>query len=292
MCYCAVMSKPDKRSLPATMQQALRSQAIALVREGMPQTQVMRVLGISRSALAKWLRLWRTEGEDALSPKRRGRPLGTGTLSDAAVRSTHDALCNHVPEEFGLSSRLWSIHAVRDLLMISKDLPPVTPVTVSSWMRQWGFQGPEPGAKAMDGYDDAISESTLWYLQEYPEIRRQARKDKSRILLFDEKTLSDACGDKRSPRFVLCAVDGRGTLYFMVAHYPVTAAKRIGFMERLILEIQRPIVLLLNSHPNHKNGPIHKWQRERADSISLVHIPIFNLRYLPRECWPFRNTEQ
>ena len=58
-------------------------------------------------------------------------------------------------------------------------------------------------------------------------------------------------------------------------------------MERLVLDIGRPSVLLLDSHPNHRNGRIRKWQRDNADRIRLAYIPIDNLYNLPAECRPF-----
>jgi hypothetical protein len=68
---------------------------------------------------------------------------------------------------------------------------------------------------------------------------------------------------------MLSAVDGRGKLRFAVYPFPVTAEKRIDFLERLLTETGRPIFLLLDSHSNHNNGAIHAWQRINADRITL-----------------------
>ncbi len=284
------MRRIDARKLNGTELQSLRRKAIALACEGKLHQEVAAELGVSRSAIAKWLRLWRAQGENALAPQPRGRPSGTGALSDAAMRLILDALCNHTLEEFALAVKLWSNRAIRSL-MRSKNLPPVTPTTVFLWMRQWGFHGPQPSVDLIGEYDDEVSASALWHLQEYPQVKRLARKHSARILLFDERPLPDTLGLCKRPRYLLCAFDGRGTLRFSVAHYPVTAAKRTDFMERLTRDIGRPIVLLLDSHPNHKNRTIHKWQCDRAESISLVHIPISDLCRLPPECWPFRNMD-
>ena len=147
-----------------------------------------------------------------------------------------------------------------------------------------------PAIGASANYDDDTSLCAIWRLVEFPKTKRLCRKLKGRILLFDEEQLPFVSTLSKRPESVLCAIDGRGTLHFSVTQYPVTAGKRTDFMERLILDIGRPIVLLLYSHPNHRNVRICKWQRVNAERITLVHIPITNLRNLPAECWPFGGT--
>lgn len=279
------MSRLDARKLAAGQQQALRSRAIALVREGMSQAQIVRELGVSRSAVAKWISLWGENGEKALASRPRGRPIGTGTLSPVEKWRILDILCNHLPEDFGLSACLWSNDVIRDFVHRASGIS-VTAKVASMWRRQWGFCVPRSESGDLSRYDDDVSLSAVWRFEEYPKIRRRARKQKAQILLMAESAMPER------PAQMLSAIDGRGKLRFAVHHFPVTVEKRIDFLERLLAETGRPIFLLLDSHPNHNNGAIHAWQRVNTDRITLCHIPISDLCRLPTECWPFGNVNR
>ena len=280
------MIKSDARGLSTRQQEMLRKRAIALVQEGRSQTEAARELAVSRSAVAKWVRTWRTQGQDALVSRTRGRPVGKGTLEDDDKKKILDALYRHTPDDFGLPEKLWSNQAIGGW-MSSTGVPAVTAATISLWMRQWGFRGPRPEMKSTDEYDDEMSQYVVWRLVEFPKVKRLARKRGGRIFLFDERPLPAESLVSKRLAIMLCAVDGRGTLYFRVAHSPVTARKRTEFMERLALDIGRPVFLLLDSHPNHYNGAIGRWQRGFAGGITLVYLPTAGLRGLPAECWPF-----
>lgn len=280
------MGTVDVHGVTATEQELLRRRAVALVCEGKPQREVARLLGVSHSAIAKWLHAWRTAGDGALDSHPRGRPVGTGTLSAAAMHTVLDALYNSTPDQLGLSERLWCNTAIRELIQRQRSRR-VAATTVSLWMRQWGFCGPHPCVDRGAAYDDAVSSSAIWRFEEYRRAKRYARRHHARVLLFDEPLLPVWAGMPKRPAVMLCAVDGRGVLYFRAVHPPVTARDRIDFMERLIVQIGRPVVLLLDSHRNHRSGAIRAWQREYSDRITFVHIPVTRLEDLPAACWPF-----
>lgn len=275
------MKKLDARKLSAGQQEILRRNAVELVVQGMAQTRVARELGVSRSAVAGWLSAWRKEGESALASRVRGRPSGTGILSADVQTEFLNALLTRMPDDFGLDARVWSVGAFHDLLRRSRGIS-ATPAAVSLWLRRWGLSALLPAVNIAAEYDEDASLCAVWYLTAYPRIRRLARKQRARILLFGERALPER------PFRVLYAVDGRGTVRFAVFRLPVTAGNRTDFMERLILDIGRPVILLLDSHPNHANGAIHRWQHQNANRITLCHIPVSDLSRLPSECWPFK----
>jgi len=272
------MIKTDARKLTATDQHLLRRKTVALARKGIPQMEIANELGISRSAISKYLRVWRDKGESALAPRPRGRPSGKIALSQTDEYTILDALCNHVPEEFGLAAKLWKNRTIQDF-MHSKRLPLVTTATVSLWLREWEIRDARDDVEVIDEYDDEISSGALWYLQDYPRIKRLARNFKARILLFNERQWSNKFSTQDNLRYLLFAVDGRGTLFFKILPHCVTPAARIDFMERLMLDIDRPIVLLLDDHPNHKNRYIQQWQSQHSNNISLAYsqYPIYTV---------------
>lgn len=247
----------------------------------MTQTAVARELGVSRSAVAKWMHARRTGGECALFSQARGRPPGTGLLTSAEKRKIFSTVCRHTPKQVGLCAELWSNRAIRDLLLQEHRLS-VTAVTVSLWMRQWGFVGPQPAVSANAQYGEETSPVALWHLQEYPRIKRLARKRRGRVFLFDERPLPTQPDSAGSKSVMLCAIDAPGTLHFRVVTRPMRVADRIDFLCGLRRDIGRPLFILLDTH---RANP--RRDESISDDITLAAIPVRSLQRIPVECWPF-----
>ena len=61
--------------------------ARAVVEDGMAKPDAMREFGIANmTSLDNWCRLYRREGAEALRPRRRGRPRGSGVQAGPATR--------------------------------------------------------------------------------------------------------------------------------------------------------------------------------------------------------------
>ena len=280
------MTKQDARTLSPAQQEAIRRNTVVLAQEGIPQAQIARELGVSRSAISGWISAWRRDGETALSSSRkRGRPYGTGRLTVEQKTWLSALVANKTPEQIGCDALLWSNAAIRTLIRNQWGIS-LTKPAISLLMRQLEFMPPTPAFGGICTYDEGVSQCIVWRLAVYPRIKSLARRQKAKILLFDEKAMNE------SPFYVFSAIDGRGTLRFVTVHPPVTPQKRINFLERLATECGRPVLLLLDSHPNHDNGPIRRWQRQNANLLTLCHIPIRDLALLPAQCWPFKKAKK
>jgi len=76
------MTKRDARFLSPEAQAEIRLRVINAVRAGMKQAQAARTFGVSRWSVVQWTKLHRSNGAQALAPKRRGRRAGeAGKLS-------------------------------------------------------------------------------------------------------------------------------------------------------------------------------------------------------------------
>ena len=61
-------------------QEAIRLRAVQAILGGMKQVEAVRVFGVSRAAIGKWMARYRKGGLKALRAGRRGRPRGQGRL--------------------------------------------------------------------------------------------------------------------------------------------------------------------------------------------------------------------
>jgi transposase len=74
------LEQVDAHLLSAKAQKRIRQLAVKAVLEGAKQVAVAKLYGVTRRALAKWLKSYRDGGVQALTPKSQGRPKGGSLL--------------------------------------------------------------------------------------------------------------------------------------------------------------------------------------------------------------------
>ena len=91
-----------------------RVEAVRLVgRAGRSQSSVARTLGVSQSAVSRWVALARTGGLNALWEPQRARRARR--VSDAQVRRLR-ALLRHPPEHLGMRPGGWTVAKIATLI--------------------------------------------------------------------------------------------------------------------------------------------------------------------------------
>ena len=127
----------DARSLPQAAQEELRRRAVKLVDDGHSQTEVARLLGVTRQAVGNWLRVRRGGGEQALAARRRGRRGGHTKLSAAEQQKIARLVVGRNPDQLKLPGFLWTRALVGEL--IARELGvEVGEDTVGRYLRSWG----------------------------------------------------------------------------------------------------------------------------------------------------------
>jgi transposase-like protein len=93
------MEKTDFRSRGRAIQEALRTQAVCLVRQvGKTQAEAAEAVGVSRQVVNRWLKRHAEGGEEALldgrrvSPRKRKMSSASNAKSDAASANTGASL--------------------------------------------------------------------------------------------------------------------------------------------------------------------------------------------------------
>ena len=92
------MEKVDARSLSPKAQERIRQLAVKAVLDGAKQVEVAKLYGVTRRAVAKWLKSYRDGGFQALTAKPKGRPKG-GSLLPWQSAQIAKAVVDHHPEQ-------------------------------------------------------------------------------------------------------------------------------------------------------------------------------------------------
>src|SRR5437763_8494729 len=133
------MISRDGRKFPVSALEELRRLAIEAVESGVPQVDVARVVGVSRQTVGNWVRTYRTGGEEALRPRKRGRRPGEQlALSVEQQTWLVNTLVNCTPEQVGLDYWLWTRHAVAELINREFQITLGT-ASIRNYLIRWGL---------------------------------------------------------------------------------------------------------------------------------------------------------
>jgi transposase len=133
------MTTRDARKLSPEALEEIRRRAVAAVESGLSQSDVARLLGVSRKTVGAWVRAFRRSGEDSFRPRTRGRRPGEQlALSTKQQEWTIHAITRGTPESHGLLAELWSRQAVSDLVNREFRVQ-LSPATVGQYLARWGL---------------------------------------------------------------------------------------------------------------------------------------------------------
>ncbi len=287
----------DARSLPQAAQEELRRRAVKLVGEGRTQVEVAGLLGVTRQAVANWMRAHRQGGEGALAARRRGRRGGHTKLTEAQQLKIARLIAGHNPDQLKLPGFLWTRASVRDLIRRELGVE-LGEDTVGRYLRAWGFSPQKPMRRAYEQSDEAVRR---WLEERYPEIERRARRERAEFLWADESGLRSDHGAGRTwapvgqtpvtrgtgQRFkanLIAAVSNTGTLRFRVFDERFTAPVFLDFLKRLVKDNRgRKVVLIVDGHPAHRARAVRDWVAGRPELIELHFLPGYSPELNPAE---------
>ncbi len=290
------MSIQDARHLSPDAQEDLRRRVVrAVEKEGMSQAEAVRKFGVSKTAVYNWLKAYRTGGSTALKSKPQGRPRRS-RLAGHQAATTVRIIQDRCPDQMKLPFALWTREAVGELILDRFEID-LSVWTVGRLLKKWGFTPQKPLRRAYERDPVAVQR---WLDEEYPAIKRQAKRENAEIHWGDEMGLrSDhqtgtSYGRKgQTPiipgtgqRFrcnMISTITNRGRLSFMVFKKRFTADVMIEFMRRLTRHCPRKVFLVVDGHPVHRSRKANQWVENHADDIQMFRLPSYSPELNPDE---------
>lgn len=289
------MTTTDHRRLSPEAQEQLRRSVMAAIGDGMKKSQAARVFGVSRTSIDTWLARVESGGVRALKSRRRGRPRQPrlpGWQAANVVRQIEGGC----PDQLRLPFALWTREAVQHLLADRYGVE-VSVRTVGRYLAHWGLTPQKPLRRAYEQNPAAVKR---WLKEEYPSIRRRAKREKSEIHWGDEMGLrsDDQRGRSYSRRGTTPVVSGtgrrfgcnmmstvtnHGRLAFMVFKERFTAPVCIRFLKRLIRHSRRKVFLIWDRHPVHRAAAVQRWLHSHRRRIASFFLPEYSPELNPDE---------
>lgn len=294
-CYTASMKTQDARSLPPVAQEDLRRKVIKAVSEGKKQVETAELFGVTRQAIGKWLKAYREGGAKTIKAKRQGRPRG-GSLLPWQSAQIAKTVIDRCPDQLKLPFYLWTREAVGQLIERRFGIR-LSVWTVGRYLARWNFTPQKPVKKAFERNPEAVR---LWLQEEYPAIRRQAKKEKAQIYWGDEMGLRSDHATGRSyarrgqtpmipgtgARFgcnMVSAITNRGKLNFMVFKERFEADIFKKFLSRLVKQSKSKVFIIVDGHPVHRSVKVKKWLQENEEHIRMFFLPPYSPELNPDE---------
>ena len=271
----------DARSIPAADQEQLRRKAIEAVESGAKQGEVARLYGVTRQAVAKWVKAYRQGGSKALRTKRQGRPRGRGgRLRPWQVAHLVRTIIEQLPDQLNLGDALWTRENVA-LLVRRQFGVRLSRWTVGRYLVRWGL-----GVQKFRHY--VLRNRSGHFEKQYAQIRRWARRERARIYwgAVVEVRVESLGGDRTEAEgritladaqpfagCVISAMNNRGLLKFLVADEPLRTEALLDFLDRLVRHSPHKMFLVVERHPLYREERVQTWLAQNARSIRLFFLP-------------------
>jgi len=291
------MSTQDGRKLSSSVLHDLRQRVVSAVEEqGVKAVDAMRIFGVGRTALFRWLKSYRSGGIGSLVPGRRGRTKGHTKLKPHQAATIVRLIEDRCPDQLKLPFALWTREAVRELIHRRTGLS-LSVSTVGRLLRGWGFTPQKPVRRAYEKNPALVRQ---WMESTYPSIRREAEAANGEIHWGDEMGLrSDhqagtSYGRRgKTPvipgtgqRFgcnMISTVTNQGKLTFMVFKERFTRTVFLRFLARLVRQAGRKVFLIVDGHPVHRSKAVRDWVERNTGKISLHQLPGYSPDLNPDE---------
>jgi transposase len=288
------MRKNDGRKLDHKTLEAIRIRAVERVEAGESPEVVIQALGMSRARIYEWLAAYREGGYEALKAKKLfGRP---SKLTGKRLDQLYRIITMKNPMQLKFSFALWTRSMVREVIRDKFDVH-LSDVSVGRLLKKLGLSPQKPLRRAYQQNPEAVDR---WVNEEYPEIRKLAKREKARIFFADEASVrSDYhSGTTWAPRGqtpivpstgarfslnLVSAVSPRGEMRFMTINGRMNADKFIEFLQRLIKGAKHPVFLIVDGHPTHRAVKVKKFVVSTKGMLQLFFLPPYSPELNPDE---------
>lgn len=284
----------DARSLDHRTLEEMRRLAVREVLKGAIEHVVAKRLEVHPGTVSKWVSMFRDGGEEALaSTAATGRPP---KLTKRQLARLRGIIIGKNPRQLNFGAALWTLRIVGQMIEQIFDVV-LHPTTVGRILHGMGITPQKPTRCAFERDEE---ECRRWCTRQFPGIVRFAEK-RHAILLFEDETgfhedhvLGRTWGEKgRRPVVrvpgtrrrinVISAISPVGRLWFRCYPGTLTAPRYIGFLQALLHDFRRPIVLIHDRHPAHTAAATRRFLQAHRDRITIFELPAYAPHLNPDE---------
>jgi transposase len=274
--------------------------AVQRVREGYSSEEIADVSGVDPGSVRRWVAAWRNQGVDGLAARSApGRPPKLTTTQEKIVRRW----LADKPTDHGFATELWT--APRLVLLIEQEFGVhFHPDYLTTWLRQRGYTPQLPRRVPRERDEREIAR---WLAEDWPRIKRRARRRGAALVLMDESGLLMAPLRRRSwavrgepPQMRQKAqhrekVSVAGALWLTPSRDRLALASQTlvdgyftnvevaEFLTGAVQWLEAPLIVIWDGGTMHKGDPINELVRESRGRLALERLPAHAAELMPME---------
>lgn len=275
-----------------------RLRAWELKQQGWTQQDIAVALDASPGAVSQWLHAAVVGGRDAL--RHHGSPGHPAKVTARQKRLIVDFLW-HGAEAYGFRGDVWTCARVAQVIewefgvAYHKD-------HVSRLLKELGWTPQIPITRAVQR-DEAVI--TRWRIEVWPELRRQAGRERRAVVFVDESGIYLLPGvvrtygpkgqtpiirekQTRDHLSVMAGVTPAGKLYTLVRQESLSSSHSVVFLKHLLMQTGKKLLVIWDGSPIHRWGAVQEFLAEGgAQRVHLEAMPGYapDLSPLDQGCW-------
>lgn len=248
--------------------------------QGWPEYFIAEVLGVNKGTVSRWLAVAKAGGAEALL----GHPgAGCPSKLTPAQLQTLPELLWHGAEAYGFRGDVWTCARIAQVIQWEFGVS-YHRDHVSRLMKELGWTSQVPITRAMQRDEAAIEH---WRGVVWPELRRQAVRERRTLVFIDESGFYLLPGlvktygpqgqtpviDKWLSRDHLSVMAGftpAGKVYSLVRPEPLTSEHSVAFLEHLLRQTGKRLLVIWDGSPIHKYGAVQKYLA--AGGAKRIHV--------------------
>lgn len=275
----------DGRKIPDSVMHYIRIMAVHAVKElGHSPETIAETYNFNRACIYRWLRQYDEGGYDALESK---KPPGAKLVVNYYIEDwLKKTVLNDTPVAFGYDTSLWTGKILAELLESELGVS-VDESTIRLHLKKLGLSCQKPEYQDIQRDEHEIQ----YFLNEkYPRIQRLAEKIGADIGFQDEagvgmrthhgrtwgergKTpIVKACMN-RGGFNILSIVIPDGEMRYSIKNKAINSALFISFLEQLISNRKRPLILLIDHASFHRSKEVRDFVRAHRTSLRIFFLP-------------------
>jgi len=255
-----------------------------VLEDGEKPSVVAASLGFCRTSIYPWLRRIEDEGWEALAERiAEGPPI---KLSEKQRQRVKRWIVGKDPRQYGFEFGLWTRQIVQTMIRDKFSIE-LCLSSVGKLLAQLELTPQIPLRRA---YERDPVRIELWKKEQYPKLKKRARKHGAKIYFLDETGFSSEPNlrrtyglkgetpvvqttGKRQKVNVISAVNAQGAFWCEVYTHTLTQATFMGFLQAFMTNRQEKVFLVLDSHPAHIANSVKEYVQSTKGKLELHFLP-------------------
>ena len=277
--------KIDGRTLDHKTLEHLRIAACKRVLEdGEPPSAVAASLGFCRTSIYPWLNTIQDEGWQALAEKIAEGP--DCKLTEKQRQKVKRWIVGKDPRQYGFEFGLWTRRIVQTMVQDKFGIE-LCLTSVGKLLAQLDLTPQKPLRRAYERDPVRIEK---WKAEEFPKLKKRARKHGARIYFLDETGFSSEpnlrrtyglrgetpvikTSGQRQKVNVISAVSMQGAFWCQIYTHTLKQGDFITFLKDFMSGQREQVFLALDSHPAHIANSVKEYVQSTQGKLDLHFLP-------------------